>query len=133
MLPIRNISYLSPMCCNFWEKCINSHKIDQGCSNPLKPASNVLDVFSCFQKCHKEWTKMPSLFGFLTFTNGLYPLSVLSCIFNKLWFDSKLTRMILIILGHMVLLTGDVHLYLSYSYWVSFIYLFILLQWVRGT
>ena len=33
MLPIRNIFYLSPMCCNFWKKkCINSHKIDQGCS-----------------------------------------------------------------------------------------------------
>ena len=35
MLPIRNISNLSPMCCNFWEKCINSHKIGQGCSTPL--------------------------------------------------------------------------------------------------
>ena len=35
MLPIRNISYLSLMCCNFWEKCINSHWIGQGCSNPL--------------------------------------------------------------------------------------------------
>ena len=33
MLPIRNISYLPPMCYNFWEKCINSHKIGQGCSN----------------------------------------------------------------------------------------------------
>ena len=36
MLPIRNISYLSLMCCNFWEKCINRHKIGQGCSTPLK-------------------------------------------------------------------------------------------------
>ena len=35
MLPIRNISYLSPMCWKFWEKCINSHKIDYGCSTPL--------------------------------------------------------------------------------------------------
>ena len=23
------------MCCDFWEKCINSHKIGQGCSTPL--------------------------------------------------------------------------------------------------
>ena len=35
MSPIRNISYLSPMCCNFCEICIKSHKIDQGCSTPL--------------------------------------------------------------------------------------------------
>ena len=36
MLPIRNISYLSPMWCNFWEKCTNSHKIGLGCSTPLR-------------------------------------------------------------------------------------------------
>ena len=36
MLPIRSISYLSPMRCNFWEKCINRHKIGQGCSTLLK-------------------------------------------------------------------------------------------------
>ena len=35
MSPIRNISYLSPMCCSFWEKCINSQKNGQGCSTPL--------------------------------------------------------------------------------------------------
>ena len=35
MLPIKNISYLSPMSCNFWERCINSHIIGQGCSTPL--------------------------------------------------------------------------------------------------
>ena len=34
-LPIRNISYLWPMCYNFWEKCINIHKIGQGCSTPF--------------------------------------------------------------------------------------------------
>ena len=27
--------YLSPMCCNFWDKCVNSHKIGQGCGTPL--------------------------------------------------------------------------------------------------
>ena len=35
MLPIRNISYLSSMCCNVWEKCKNSHKSGLGCSTPL--------------------------------------------------------------------------------------------------
>ena len=36
MLPIRNISYLSPMYCSFWEKCKNSpKKLGLGCSNPL--------------------------------------------------------------------------------------------------
>ena len=35
MLPIRNISYLLPMCCSFWEKCKNSPKTDLGCSTPL--------------------------------------------------------------------------------------------------
>ena len=34
MLPERNLSYLSPMCCNFWEKYINSHKIGQGAVPP---------------------------------------------------------------------------------------------------
>ena len=33
--PIRNISYLLPMCCSFWEKCINSQKNGLGCSTPL--------------------------------------------------------------------------------------------------
>ena len=41
MLPIRNISYLSPICCNFWGKYINSHKIGQGCSTPLTSLSSV--------------------------------------------------------------------------------------------
>ena len=36
MLPIRNISYLLPMCCSFWEKCINSQKTGLGCSTPLR-------------------------------------------------------------------------------------------------
>ena len=35
MLPIKNISYLLPMCCSFWEKCNNSPKTDLGCSTPL--------------------------------------------------------------------------------------------------
>ena len=33
--PIRNISYLLPMCHSFWEKCINSQKNGMGCSTPL--------------------------------------------------------------------------------------------------
>ena len=36
MLPIRNISYLLPMCCSFWEKYKNSPKTGLGCSTPLK-------------------------------------------------------------------------------------------------
>ena len=36
MLPIRNISYLLPMCCSFWEKCKNSPKTGMGCSTPLR-------------------------------------------------------------------------------------------------
>ena len=36
MLPIRNISYLLPMCCSFWEKCKKSLKTGLGCSTPLK-------------------------------------------------------------------------------------------------
>ena len=36
MLPIRNISYLLPLCCSFWEKCKNSPKTGLGCSTPLK-------------------------------------------------------------------------------------------------
>ena len=36
MSPIRNISYLLPMRCSFWEKCINSQKTGLGCSTPLR-------------------------------------------------------------------------------------------------
>ena len=36
MLPIRNISYLLPICCSFWEKCKNSPKTGLGCSTPLR-------------------------------------------------------------------------------------------------
>ena len=39
MLPIRNISYLLPMCCSFWEKCKNSPKTSLGCSTPLMYSS----------------------------------------------------------------------------------------------
>ena len=35
MLPLRNISYLLPMCCSFREKCKNSPKTGLGCSTPL--------------------------------------------------------------------------------------------------
>ena len=49
MLPIRIISYLSPMCYNFWEKCTNSHKIGLGCSTPLRNYNVYikLSTFSC--------------------------------------------------------------------------------------
>ena len=35
MLPIRNISYLLPVCCSFWEKCKNSPETGLGCSTHL--------------------------------------------------------------------------------------------------
>ena len=41
MLLIRNISYLLPMCCSFWENCINSQNTGLGCSTPLKPYIHV--------------------------------------------------------------------------------------------
>ena len=37
MLPIRNTSYLLPICCSFSEKCKNSPKTHLGCSTPLIP------------------------------------------------------------------------------------------------
>ena len=48
MLPLRNIPYLSPMCCNFWEKCTNSHKSGLGCSTPLSKTSKL-----CWDSYHK--------------------------------------------------------------------------------
>ena len=36
MLPIRNISYLLPMCSNFLRKCINSQQSGQGCCTSLR-------------------------------------------------------------------------------------------------
>ena len=49
MLPIRNISYLSSMFFNFWEKCINSHKIGQRCSTPL------ISTFKLILKCQSNY------------------------------------------------------------------------------
>ena len=50
MLPIRNISYLSPMYCGFWEKCKNSPKTGLGCSTPL---NSYLIRISC--NFHQIW------------------------------------------------------------------------------
>ena len=55
MLPIRNISYLSPMCCNFWEKCMNSHKIGQGCSTPLRDHNCVHFAHRLLVYCYLEF------------------------------------------------------------------------------
>ena len=41
MLPIKNISYLLPMCCSFWGKCNNSPKTDLGCSTPLMLTNTI--------------------------------------------------------------------------------------------
>ena len=52
ILPIRNISYLLPICCSFWENCKNSPKTDLGCSTPL----NVyIFVFSI---CQVEYLRL---------------------------------------------------------------------------
>ena len=51
MLLTRNLSSLSHMCCNFWEKCINNHKLGQGCSTPLNTVIIISHVFTnIFQK-----------------------------------------------------------------------------------
>ena len=49
MWPIRNISYLSPMYCSFWEKCKSSPKTGLGCSTPL------ICAFHIFMKTHLDF------------------------------------------------------------------------------
>ena len=44
---VRNISYLLPMCCSFWEKCINSQKTGLGCSTPLRGYCTPDQFFDC--------------------------------------------------------------------------------------
>ena len=44
MLPIRNMSYLSPMCCSFWEKYKNSPKTGLECSTPLTKNNTSIDI-----------------------------------------------------------------------------------------
>ena len=46
MLPIRNISYLLPMCCSFWEKCKNSPKTDLGYSTPLTLSNSLIAIIA---------------------------------------------------------------------------------------
>ena len=53
--PIRNISYLLPMCCSFWEKCINSQKNGLGCSTPL----SYLVLPKCFHMIFSQF-KFPA-------------------------------------------------------------------------
>ena len=50
MLPIRNISYLLPMCCSFWQKCKNSPKTALGCSTPLSTLCKTF-YLHCKIKC----------------------------------------------------------------------------------
>ena len=51
MLPIRNIFYLSPMCCSFWEKFKNSPKSALGCSTPLRVflSKGQITLSVCFE------------------------------------------------------------------------------------
>ena len=53
MLPVRNLSDLSPMYCYFWRKCISSHKLGQGRSTSLKKCKSKTiseDIIS-LKKC----------------------------------------------------------------------------------
>ena len=47
---------LVPMCCTFWEICINSRKTGQGCSNPLIRSVNLIFLltFWCLYLCMHE-------------------------------------------------------------------------------
>ena len=56
MLPIRNISYLLPMCCSFWEKCKNGPKTGLGCSTPLRGQEKNPFGGSWFIKGVKIWS-----------------------------------------------------------------------------
>ena len=76
MLPIRNISYLLPMCCSFWEKCKNSPKTDLGCSTPLK----VLQ----YQTDHTVFVKtIPLRFLFLIIIYKVVNFDILAAILKK--------------------------------------------------
>ena len=83
MLPIKNISYLLPMCCSFWEKCKNSQKTGLGCSTPLKLKLSwfcaISHQMTPFLICHK-W----SLFCKKIVTDSPLTLAFL------LWFFFKL-------------------------------------------
>ena len=50
--PIRNISYLLPMCCSFGEKRINSQKNGLGCSTPLRAVPLIPS------SCCIRWNRM---------------------------------------------------------------------------
>ena len=65
MLPIRNISYLSPMCCSFWDKFKNSPKSTLGCSTPLKKQKQKqkqkvphINLHKCLSKKRVRWLAM---------------------------------------------------------------------------
>ena len=60
MLPIRNISYLLPMCCSFWEKCINSQKSGLGCSTPLKDVWNNNEMLGIILFCGYHTSLYPA-------------------------------------------------------------------------
>ena len=55
MLPIRNISYLLPMCCSFGEKCKNSPKTGLGCSTPLRALMGMCDYYNGKEYFDIEW------------------------------------------------------------------------------
>ena len=76
MLHIRNISYLLPMCCSFWEKCLNSHKPGQGCSTPLKKGNSK-----------NKWFRFS--LGGLTLTWYTYMCVPFGVLFRKIWYTDR--------------------------------------------
>ena len=85
MLPIRNISYLLPMCCSFWEKCKNSPKTSLGCSTPLT-TTNLIDIsiWYCFHnKISNANTKC-------LFNQALSPIYIEHA--KALWHQNKTER-----------------------------------------
>ena len=54
VLSIRIISYLSPICCIFWENFINSHKISQGCSSPRGGDTRIISAVHIYTHARPE-------------------------------------------------------------------------------
>ena len=68
MLPVRNISYLLPMCCSFWEKCKNSPKTGLGCSTPLNDldfADDIALLESSISRAQAQLTKTAEAAAYL--------------------------------------------------------------------
>ena len=121
MLPIRNISYLSPMYCSFWEKCKNSSKTGLGCSTPLIGANLIKDGNSSFfLQLSNVWRWMLLLIYRLNF-----PLQLILIIPGVKLLILWLFHFGKIILGKERFITGQA----SYGTIYQMIYVIIINQW----